>query len=160
MTNKALSLALAALLVANSMTASLAQAGPLGTMNKVAGPASPVLNALTDEEDESGREAAFTAGVTAALTAGTVGVATGSAAAAGAGSLAGYAGAASAVSSLGLGGVTTAVAGAMGSSATGAAATTLVVSAVGGPVVFAGLLAGGTAAAAYGVYKGVRYVMK
>ena len=118
MTNKALSLALAALLVANSMTASLAQAGPLGTMSKVAGPAAPVLSALTDEEDESGREAAFTAGVTAALTAGTVGVATES------------------------------------------AATALAVGVVGGPVILAGLLAGGTAAAAYGVYKGVRYVMK
>lgn len=71
-----------------------------------------------------------------------------------------HAGAASAVSSLGLGGVTTFIAGAMGSSATGAAATTLVVSTVGGPIIFAGLLAGGAAATAYGLYKGVRYVTK
>lgn len=76
-----------------------------------------------------------------------------SAAAAGAGSLSGYAGIASAVSSLGLGGLTTTLASALGSSATGAAATAVVTSAVGGPVVMAGLLVGGTAATVYGSSK-------
>ena len=156
MTNKTHSFTLAAVLSVSMLVAPLAQAGSLDNVSKVLGPVTPVISGVLDDEDRSEREAGFAA----ATTVGTIGVATGSAAAAGAGSLAGYAGAASAVSSLGLGGVTTAVAGAMGSSATGAAATTLVVSAVGGPVIFAGLLAGGTAAAAYGVYKGVRYVMK
>lgn len=73
-----------------------------------------------------------------------------SAAAAGAGNLAGYAGLASAVSNLGLGGLTTTLASALGSSATGAAATAVVTSAVGGPIVMAGLLVGGTAVTAYG----------
>lgn len=76
-----------------------------------------------------------------------------SAAAAGAGNLTGYAGIASAVSQLGLGGVTTTLAGVLGSNATGAAATAVVTSAVGGPVVMAGLLAGGTAVTAYGSAK-------
>ncbi|MCT7956689.1 hypothetical protein [Laspinema palackyanum] len=76
-----------------------------------------------------------------------------SASAAGAGNLAGYAGIASAVSQLGLGGLTTTLASVLGSSATGAAATAVVTSAVGGPLVMAGLLAGGTAATTYGTYK-------
>ncbi len=78
---------------------------------------------------------------------------TGSAAMAGAGSLAGYAGAASAVSSLGLSSVTTAIAGALGSSATGAAATAVVVSAVGGPVVFGAAVVAGTGVLGYGLYR-------
>lgn len=76
-----------------------------------------------------------------------------SAAAAGAGNLTAYAGLASAVSNLGLGGLTTALASALGSSATGAAATAVVTSAVGGPIVMAGLLVGGTAVTAYGSSK-------
>lgn len=76
-----------------------------------------------------------------------------SAAAAGAGNLTGYAGIASAVSNLGLGGLTTTLASALGSSATGAAATAVVTSAVGGPLVMAGLLVGGTAATVYGSSK-------
>lgn len=76
-----------------------------------------------------------------------------SASAAGAGNLAGYAGIASAVSQLGLGGLTTTLASVLGSSATGAAATAVVTSAVGGPLVMAGLLAGGTVATTYGSYK-------
>ncbi len=76
-----------------------------------------------------------------------------SASAAGAGNLAGYAGIASAVSQLGLGGLTTTLASVLGSGATGAAATAVVTSAVGGPLVMAGLLTGGTAVTAYGSYK-------
>ena len=76
-----------------------------------------------------------------------------SAAAAGAGNLTGYAGIASAISNLGLGGLTTTLAGALGSNATGAAATAVVTSAVGGPMVMAGLLVGGTAVTVYGSSK-------
>lgn len=76
-----------------------------------------------------------------------------SASAVGAGNLAGYAGIASAVSQLGLGGLTTTLASALGSSVTGAAATAVVTSAVGGPLVMAGLLTAGTAATTYGTYK-------
>lgn len=71
---------------------------------------------------------------------------------AGAGSLSGYAGIASAVSQLGLGGLTQLVAGWLGSNVTGAAATAVVTSAVGGPLVMAALLVGGTGAVAYGSY--------
>jgi hypothetical protein len=60
---------------------------------------------------------------------------------------------ASAVSSFGLGGITTAIAGAMGSSATGAAATAVVTAAVGGPLAMGAIIAGGTGAAAYGLYR-------
>lgn len=151
MTSKTLSLAMAVILSTNLMSAPLAQAGPLETTVRTIGPVAPAISGLMDEEDHSLREA----GCTAAVTAGTAGVAVGTAASAGAGTLAGYAGMASTVSSLGLGPVTTFVAGAMGSSATGAAATTMVVSAVGGPVIFAGILAAGTA---YGLYKGARYL--
>jgi hypothetical protein len=84
----------------------------------------------------------------------------GSAASAGAGALAGYAGIASAVSSMGLGGVTTAIAGAMGSNVFGAAATAVVTSAVGGPVVMSMILAGGTAATAYGTYEAAHWIGK
>ncbi|MCT7961159.1 hypothetical protein NG791_10785 [Laspinema sp. D1] len=83
-----------------------------------------------------------------------------SASAAGAGNLAGYAGIASAVSQLGLGGLTTTLASVLGSSATGAAATAVVTSAVGGPLVMAGLLTGGTVATAYGSYKMSVFVAK
>lgn len=156
MTSKALSLAMIALLSAHIMAAPMAQAGALGTFNQIAGPVVPLVNGSVDEEDHSLREA----GKAGIVSAGTVGVATTHAIIAGAGPLASYAGTASAVSSLGLGGVTTAVAGAMGSSATGAAATSLVVGAVGGPVIFAGILIGGTAIATYGLYKAGQSAMK
>lgn len=77
---------------------------------------------------------------------------------AGAGNLTGYAGMAAAVSQLGLGGVTTTLASVLGSGATGAAATAVVTSAVGGPLVMAGLLVGGTGATAYGSYKASAFV--
>ncbi|MEH2295259.1 MAG: hypothetical protein V7K31_19690 [Nostoc sp.] len=83
----------------------------------------------------------------------TVATAITSASTAGAGSLAGYAGIASAVSHLGLGGLTQAIAGMMGSSVTGAAATAVVTSTVGGPLVMAALLVGGTSVAAFGTYE-------
>jgi hypothetical protein len=67
---------------------------------------------------------------------------------------------AAAVSSLGLGGATTAIAGMMGTNVAGAAATAVVTSAVGGAVVMGAILAGGTAASAYGVYQAGKWVGK
>lgn len=106
--------------------------------------------------DRSNQRATKVGLVTTALVVTSVG----SAASAGAGALAGYAGIASAVSSMGLGGVTTAIAGAMGSNVFGAAATAVVTSAVGGPVVMSMILAGGTAATAYGTYEAAHWVGK
>lgn len=76
-----------------------------------------------------------------------------STAANGAGNLTGYATIASAVSKLGLGGLIKTVAIVLGSNANGAAATAVVTSAVGGPLVMAGLLTAGTAATPYVTYK-------
>lgn len=105
-----------------------------------------VDSVLPDSVMES--EAARDALIGGLGTATTVGVET--AVASGATALAGYAGVASTVSSMGLGSLTTLGASLLGSSATGAAATAVCVSAVGGPVVAAGLLVGATALITYG----------
>lgn len=105
-----------------------------------------VDSVLPDSVMESG--AARDAVMSAIGTASTVGMAT--SAASGAGALAGYAGVASTVSTMGLGSLTTLGATLLQSSATGAAATAVCVSAVGGPVIAAGLLVGATALITYG----------
>ncbi|MCT7967767.1 hypothetical protein NG799_15600 [Laspinema sp. D1] len=78
----------------------------------------------------------------------------------GGGNLTGYAAIASTVSKLGLGGLTKTLAIVLGSNANGAAATAVVTSAVGGPLVMAGLLTAGTAATTYGTYKMSVFVAK